>query len=67
MIIASCDPVYAQTVDRSVDNVCEQRGFLTNAGIRAVGISERLVDNTENPLDTPYSMQNVCSRRSYCR
>ncbi len=40
MIIASCEPVYAQTVDQSVDNVCGERGFSAGAEIRAVQISK---------------------------
>jgi hypothetical protein len=40
MIIASCEPVYTQTVDQSVDNVCEERGFFVGAEIRAVQISK---------------------------
>ena len=63
MIIASCGPVYAQTVDQSVDNVCEERGFSTSAELRAVPISKRAVDNLENLLNTPYATRNVCSRR----
>ena len=63
MIIASYGPVYAQTVDQSVDNVCEERGFSAGAEIRAVSISKWVVDNFENPLNTRCAVRNVCSRQ----